>query len=165
MDDLVQKNSENIQNYLVVAPKTRTEDLVTGMAMLPTMHGKLGLLRICRHPTQRQIRKIPRGFVDPGESERISALRELKEKTGLVFSEADLESLVIITSEPGILAARVHLFTARQCQEVKPFTCEDFGHKEFRFMELAQDGALYEAGEIKDPSTIITYFKNQNTLK
>ena len=64
----------------------------------------------------------------PGEPERISALRELEEETGLVCGDADLESLGIIAREPGILAARVHLLTARQCRAVVPFTGEEFGH-------------------------------------
>ena len=54
-DDVGQKNAEIIRNYLVVAPKTITGDLVTGVAGLPIVDGKLGLLRIYRHPIQRQL--------------------------------------------------------------------------------------------------------------
>ena len=79
--------------------------------------------------------------------------------------DADLESLGIIAPAPGILAARVHLLTARQCRAVVPFTGEEFGHKEFRLLELAQVGAFYNAGEIQNPCTIIAYFKYQNTLR
>ena len=45
-DDVPQKNVEIIRNYLVVAPKTITGDLVTGVAVLPIVDGKLGLLHI-----------------------------------------------------------------------------------------------------------------------
>lgn len=165
LDDVEDANGEVIRNYLVVAPKIKTGDLITGVAVLPIVDGKLGLLHIYRHAIQRHLWEIPRGFVDPGEPDRSSALRELEEETGLSCADADLESLGIITPEPGILAARVHLFTARRCRSVRPFSGEEFGHKEFRLLEPAQVSALHDAGEIQDPCTLIAYFQYQNTLR
>lgn len=162
LDDVEYTNGAIIQNYLVVAPKIKTGDLITGVAVLPIVNGKFGLLRIYRHAIQRHLWEVPRGFVDPGERDRTSALRELEEETGLSCADADLESLGIIAPEPGILAARVHLFTARRCWSVGPFSGEEFGHKEFRLLEPAQVVALLDAGEIQDPCTIIAYFQYQN---
>lgn len=162
LDDVEDANGEIIHNYLVVAPKIKTGDLITGVAVLPIVDGKLGLLHIYRHAIQRHLWEIPRGFVDPGEPDRSSALRELEEETGLSCADADLESLGIIAPEPGILAARVHLFTARRCRPVRPFSGEEFGHKEFRWFESAQVSALHDAGEIQDTCTLIAYFQYQN---
>ena len=164
LDDVESANGEIIPNYLVVSPKVKTGDLVTGVAVLPVVDGKLGLLRIYRHPIQRHLWEIPRGFVDPGESDRSSALRELEEETGLSCADVDLESLGIFAPEPGILAARVHLFVARRCRAVRPFSGEEFGHQEFRLFRPEQVSALHEAGEIQDSSTLIACFRSRDRL-
>ena len=155
LDDVENPNGEIVRNYLVVAPKIKTGDLVTGVAVLPVIDGRLGLLRIYRHAIQRHLWEVPRGFIDPGESDRKSALRELEEETGLSCADADLESLGIFAPEPGILAARVHLFVAHRCRAVRPFSGEEFGHKEFRLFDPAQVAVLHDAGEIQDSSTLI----------
>lgn len=165
LDDVEDANGATIRDYLVVAPRIKTGDLITGVAVMPVVEGKLGLLHIYRHAIQRHLWEIPRGFVDPGESERGSALRELEEETGLSCMDADLESLGIIAPEPGILAARVHLFAALRCRAVRPFSGGEFGHKEFRWFVPEQVSALREAGEIQDPCTLIAYFQYQNMLK
>jgi len=162
LDDVEDENGKVIRNYLVVAPKIRTGDLITGVSVLPVMDGKFGLLCIYRHAIQRQLWEVPRGFVDPGESERNSAIRELEEETGLSCTDADLESLGFLAPEPGILAARVHLFVARRCQALRPFGGEEFGHREFRWFEPAQVADLHEAGEIEDPSTLIACLQYMN---
>ena len=164
LDDVVGVNGEIIRNYLVVAPKIKTGDLITGVAVLPIVDGKLGLLHIYRHAIQRPLWEVPRGFVDPGESDRNSALRELEEETGLSCADADLESLGIFAPEPGILAARVHLFVAHRCHAVRPFSGEEFGHKEFRLFSLEQVSALHESGEIQDSSTLIACFRSRDRL-
>jgi ADP-ribose pyrophosphatase len=164
LDDVEDANGEIIRNYLVVAPKIRTGDLVTGVAVLPVVDAKLGLLRIYRHAIQRYLWEVPRGFVDPGETDRNSALRELEEETGLLCTAADLESLGIFAPEPGILAARVHLFVAHRCRALRPFSAEEFGHKEFRLFEPAEVVALHEAGEIQDSSTLIACFRSRDRL-
>lgn len=163
LDDL-EGNGEIIRNYLVVVPKIKTGDLITGVAVLPIVDGKLGLLRIYRHAIQRHLWEVPRGFVDPDESDRNSALRELEEETGLLCADADLESLGIFAPEPGILAARVHLFVARRCHVVRPFSGKEFGHKEFRLFKSEQVSALQESGEIQDSSTLIAYIRFRNRL-
>ena len=164
LDDVEGANGEIVHNYLVVVPKIKTGDLVTGVAMLPVVDGKLGFLRIYRHAIQRHLWEVPRGFVDPGESDRHSALRELKEETGLSCMDTDLESLGIFAPEPGILAARVHLFVAHGCRAVQPFSGEEFGHKEFCLFRPEQVSALHEAGEIQDASTLITCFRSRDKL-
>lgn len=164
LDDVENPNGEIVRNYLVVAPKIKTGDLVTGVAVLPVIDGKLGLLRIYRHAIQRHLWEVPRGFIDPGESDRKSALRELEEETGLSCVDADLESLGIFAPEPGMLAARVHLFVAHRCRAVRPFSGEEFGHREFRLFEPAQLSDLHETGEIQDSSTLIACFQFMDRL-
>lgn len=164
LDELAGHGWPSVQDYLVVAPKQVTDNLVTGVAVLPIVDGKIGLLRIYRHAIQSYLWEIPRGFVDPGESDRTSALRELEEETGLACADADLESLGLVAPEPGILAGRAHLFVARRCRTIKPFSGEEFGHREFRLFELEQVLDLYALSEIQDSTTLSAYFLYRNGL-
>src|SRR3989344_768110 len=55
LDDVENPNGEIVHDYLVVAPKVRTGNLITGVAVLPIVDGKIGLLRIYRHAIQRHL--------------------------------------------------------------------------------------------------------------
>jgi 8-oxo-dGTP pyrophosphatase MutT (NUDIX family) len=164
LDDVQSENGDHIRNYLVVAPKMLTGDLIAGVAVLPIVDDKIGLLRIYRHAIQCYLWEIPRGFVDPAESDRSAALRELEEETGLACAEDDLESLAIVAPEPGILAARAHLFVACRCKIVRPFSGEEFGHIDFRLFDPAQVLALHRAGEIQDSTTLLAYCLHSGRL-
>ena len=157
LDDLSCQGWRSIADYLVVAPKQLAGNLVAGVAVLPIVDDKIGLLRIYRHAIQCYLWEIPRGFVEPGEPDRSAALRELAEETGLACAEDDLESLGIVAPEPGVLAARAHLFVARRCKRVRPFSVEEFGHIDFRLFDPAQVLALHRAGEIQDSTTLLAY--------
>lgn len=160
LDDIAYRGHASIPDYLVVRPKQLADNLIAGVAVLPIVDNKIGLLRIYRHAIQCYLWEIPRGFVDAGESDRSAALRELEEETGLVCADNDLESLGIIAPEPGILAARVHLFVAGRCRVIKPFSGEEFGHIDFQRFETAQVLALHVAGELQDSTTLIAYLLN-----
>lgn len=164
LDDIESQNQKMIRNYLVVAPRVKNDELITGVAVLPEVNGKLGLLRIYRHAIQRYLWEIPRGFVDAGESDRGSALRELEEETGLVCTDANLESLGIFAPEPGVLAARVHLFAAHHCRVIRPFGGEEFGHQEFRLFDPMHLPALCDTDEIQDSSTLIAWLRLKERL-
>ena len=157
LDDIGSQGRVQVENYLVVAPKLLTGNLIAGVAVLPVIDEKMGLLRIYRHALQCSLWEIPRGFIETGESVRNSALRELEEETGLTCPDSDLESLGIVAPEPGVLAARAHLFIARRCRKLREFAAEEFGHTEFRWFTQSQVSALHDAGEIQDSTTLIAY--------
>jgi len=157
LDDVEYQGRLAVSDYLVVAPKQLADHLVAGVAVLPIVDGNIGLLHIYRHALQCTLWEIPRGFIEAGESVRSSALRELEEETGLACADSDLESLGIVAPEPGVLAARAHLFVARRCRTVRPFSGEEFGHSEFRWFTPSQVSALHDAGEIQDSTTLIAY--------
>ncbi len=73
--DRVVLSVESVRDYLVVAPKRVAADLVTGLAVLPVVEGKVGLIKTC-HAIMGDSWEIPRGFVDSGQSVLDSALRE-----------------------------------------------------------------------------------------
>lgn len=159
LDDVQLASGETVHDYLVVEPRVRTVERVTGVAVLPIVDGRAGLLRVYRHPMQEFSWELPRGFVDPGEPDTISALRELEEETGLLCVERDLHSLGYLAPEPGILAARVHLFAASCSALERSFTASEIGHQDFRFFSMDEFASLVADGLVQDPSTLVSYYR------
>jgi 8-oxo-dGTP pyrophosphatase MutT (NUDIX family) len=155
LDDIETVDGQTVRDYLVVEPRVRGANLVTGVGILPIHGQKTGLLRIYRHAIREFCWEIPRGFVDPGEEDVVSARRELLEETGLDCDGDELVSLGYVTPEAGILSARVHLFAARNCFSTKPFRPEEFGHREFHMLDTQRLEAMIVASEIQDPCTLV----------
>lgn len=131
-DHVIDQTSLEVQDYLVVAPKNAGKNLITGVAILPIVDGKVGLLRIYRPALQAYSWEIPHGFVDEGEDNKTSAARELLEELGLVSDPACHTSLKYITPDSGVIAARVELYVAEVGQMKKQREGE-LGIREFRF--------------------------------
>lgn len=158
-DDVESPDGSIIRDYLVVAPKVRTDNLITGIAVLPVVDGRVGLLRIFRHPIEDYSWEVPRGFIDPGEDAATSALRELEEETGLQCEHSDLVSLGYVTPEAGVIAARLHCYAATRCVAGRAFVPGELGHREFRLFEPAELGEMIRAGAIQDPCTLLSCFR------
>ncbi len=160
LDDIVGAGGSTINDYLVVAPKYRGADLVTGVAVLPICDGKIGLLKVYRHAIDAESWEIPRGFIDEGETDQaLAALRELEEETGLSCHRDQVRSLGLVTPEPGVLAARVHVYVALQCTSTRPYVPAEFGHLEFRLFDPPEVEELILRSEVQDPCTAIAYYK------
>src|SRR5258705_5250910 len=104
-----------VTDYLTVVPHHRSADGVTGVAILPLLENKFGLIRIYRHSLGKHGWEVARGFVDEAESALTAALRELAEETGLVPAAGSLRDLGALAPEPGMLAASVRLLAAEGC--------------------------------------------------
>jgi len=152
-------NGQSVKDYLVVAPKAKTPDLITGVSILPVFQGKFGLISIYRHPIADLVWEVPRGFIDEGEDPSVSAKRELKEETGLSCKEKDIYSMGLIAPEAGTMAAKVHLFAALNCVKEKSFYAHEMGHQEIKFFSSTEIATMIENSEIQDPGTIIIFYK------
>ena len=162
-DDLTCNGELYARDYLVVAPKQVSGNLVTGVAILPICEGKIGLLKVYRHAVQSDSWEIPRGFIEDGESDLTSAARELEEETGLACEHDQIKSLGFVTPDAGILAARVHIYAALNCIRVRPYAPREFGHREFCvFSSVALDELMIRS-EIQDPCTLIARYKFSQT--
>lgn len=158
-DHIEAADGQQVENYLVVAPRVKTEALVTGVSVLPIFEGRLGLIHVYRHPLDAYCWELPRGFMDEGETPEFSALRELAEETGLTCYPQNLQSLGCYAPEAGTLAARVHVFLARHCSRKSEFIADEFGHHAVAYFSLDEIGALIERGELQDPGALIAYYR------
>lgn len=147
-----------VADYLTVAPHHRTVDGVTGIAVLPVLDGRFGLIRVYRHSIEAHGWEVPRGFVDEAETPAAAARRELAEETGL-DATAPLRELGALAPEPGVLAARVRLFAAEQCARRETAPSDELGHGELRFFTRRELMELISSGEVMDPCTLVCCYK------
>jgi ADP-ribose pyrophosphatase YjhB (NUDIX family) len=159
LDDIEEPGGVQVSDFIVLAPRQTAGNLVTGAAVLPVLGGTFGLLRIYRHPVRDYVWEIPRGFVDPGEQARVSALRELSEETGLQCDPRDVVDLGTVLPEPGIVAGRTHLFAATDCRRTGPFEANEMGHRELRFFSDDEIAALMSQGAVEDASTLVALYR------
>lgn len=155
LDDVETADGHTVHDYLVISPRVRVVGNVTGIAVMPVVEGKVGLLWIYRHAIQDLVWEIPRGFIDTGESDRAAAVRELEEETGLVCRDGDLVSCGHILPEAGVLDARIHVFAALRCHRGRPFSNDEFGHREFCLFEYSDLKSMMDNGKLQDPSTLM----------
>jgi len=160
LDHVIDKTGSEVSDYLVVAPKSTGKNLVAGIAILPIIDGQVGLVRIYRPALRAYVWEIPHGFVNEGEDEETSALRELLEETGLVVSPNGISSLGFITPDSGVIAARGHLYVV----EAGYLTSQrehELGLGEFRFFPLREFEEMIERSEIQDSFTLAAWCKYQ----
>lgn len=161
-DHVIDKAGSEVRDYLVVAPKNAGKNLITGVAILPVVDGQVGLIRIYRPAIRAYSWEIPHGFVDEGENEIASALRELLEETGVVADQSCFSSLGFITPDSGVLAARVHLYVAEAGYSTSQREFE-LGLREFRFFDFQELENMIERSEVQDTFTLAAWCKYRLT--
>jgi len=160
-DHVLDQNGFEVPNYLVVSPKQQTQYLVSGVAILPIIDGKVGLVKIFRPAIGTYGWEIPHGFVEASESSRDGALRELVEETGI--KAVGIKSLGYITPDAGVLAARVELFVAEPCKLAHDADLE-FGLAELKLFSLNEFEAMIRSSQIQDTFTLSAWCKYQLSL-
>ena len=162
--DHVEDSAGNeVKEYLVVAPKNPRSNLVSGCAVLPISQGAVGLIRIYRPAIRDYSWEIPHGFIDEGETNEGSALRELLEETGLAVDPTQFTSLGFITPDAGVIAARVQLFVAKGCYISNPISSE-LGLMGFQFFSFIEFQYMIRNSIIQDAFTITAWYKYQQSL-
>lgn len=164
-DHVEEKDGLSVPDYLVVAPKHKLANTVTGVAILPIVDGKYALLEIYRHAIDGHSWEVPRGFVEAGEDCIESVMRELKEETGLYCKEEDIMPLGYMTPDAGILAARIQLFVVNQCQWQVSYVANEIGHRSLRLFEDAEVASMAEESIIQDPCTLIAYYRYMEKVR
>lgn len=159
-DHVSDKSGNEVRDYLVVAPKIIGKNLVTGVAILPIVDCRIGLIRIYRPAIRDYSWEIPHGFIDERETDNSSALRELLEETGLTVESNSFSSMGYITPDTGVLAARVHLFLAESGHTTQQIQRE-LGLMEFRYFSFAEFEDMVKRSEIQDTFTLAAWCKYQ----
>lgn len=105
-----------------------------------------------RHAANQYLYELPAGRVDPGETTRHAAERELIEETG--YRAAQWESLVKYYASPGFVAEwmEIYLATGIKTGKAEP---EDDERIETYLVPLSQALRMVEEGKIHDGKTLI----------
>jgi 8-oxo-dGTP pyrophosphatase MutT (NUDIX family) len=111
-----------------------------------TAEGDCVLVEQYRHGTNQTTLEIPGGAVDPGESPREAAARELEEETG--FRPGRMVELGSVEPNPAFLSNACWTYLALDCREdgrVQPDPSEDIVVRRVpwrEFTRLIDDGAI-----------------------
>lgn len=163
-NELLEDGVVRVPDYLVVQPREANAGMVTGVAVLPVVKGRFGLLKVYRPALAASGWEVPRGFVGEGEAEPLAVLRELEEETGLVCSLESLHSLGLLAPDGGVLAGKIHLFVAEDCHPARPFDGEEVGHEMFQLFTPRETAELVRLSLIQDPCTLVAYCKYTSAL-
>ncbi|MBF0137038.1 MAG: NUDIX hydrolase [Magnetococcales bacterium] len=159
-DSIRDAQGREVPDFLVVAPKARGREGVSGCVVLPVLAGRFVLLRIFRHPVARWIWEAPGGFCDPGESYLETARRELQEETGLICSPKHILDLGCFTPAPGLVNAQVGLAVALGCEPGTQRAVGELGiapgYREFTAAELH---TMELQGDLQDAATLLAFHR------
>lgn len=159
-DKLVFKDGRVVEDYLSVVPLVSSSEGMSGVAILPIVENRIGLLFVDRHPMGLGGWEIPRGFIDAGESPDEAAIRELREETGLFVNPFHLHSVGIIAPDAGLVRGLVALFVADPCFLLgKKDQNGELGHREFRYFTVDEMTDLVFSDKIRDPGTLVAFLK------
>jgi len=154
-DHITDAHGHEVLEYLSVLPKRATEDMVTGVGVLPIKEGKLGLIRVFRHPLGRWSWEIPKGMIETSETAEQAALRELREETGFALQPNQLHEVGTTAPVAGLVKSRLRLYLATLNSSDSPCAVEDeLGHDEVKFIRHQELADMITFGEIEDACTM-----------
>lgn len=103
--------------------------------------------------------EIPRGGIDPGETPREAASRELEEEASFFVPEEKLLSLGYINPDNGILNTRLHLFVHKTSQKPTYVEGDGFEVAAVRWFPLDSVINAIHQNSITDSITIAAFGK------
>jgi ADP-ribose pyrophosphatase len=140
-----------------------TREVIThpgSVVVLPVLpDGRILLVRQYRHATRRYLWELVAGRMDPGESQRQAAARELIEETG--YRAERFRVFLDVFPTPGFLEERMYILLAEKLTlgKAEPEDDEKITTKLFKRSELERmirDGALRDAKSI---AGLLYYFQ------
>lgn len=158
-DHIADKNGNEVPRYLSVVPKCLLAGSIAGVAVLPVHDGKLGLIRVFRHPLGRWSWEAIKGHAEGGEGAIDAAKRELLEESGFSVEADKLIDLGAVSPESGVIEGRTRLFVAKLAKKSKDVVAPELGHGEMIFYGQDEIDNLIESGEIEDASTLVLVYR------
>ncbi len=140
--DIVRLPSGSEQEYHVF-------EITDAVVVLPVLaDGRVAMVGQYRYPHGKTHWELPAGRMNPGETPREAAARELLEETGLRAGK--LSALPGFYPTNGISAHFAHAFLAEDCAVVAEPAPEDSEQLFRRFFTRAEIAALFDAGRLAD---------------
>jgi len=103
-------------NHTVKATVLEAQDWVNVVPLTP--EGKIVVVRQYRFGTRQVTTEIPAGIVEPGETSKEGAIRELKEETG--YTTEEWEYMGYVDPNSAFLDNRCHHWVARNVVQTSP---------------------------------------------
>ena len=127
-----------------------------GAAVLCVKEGCVALVKQYRYAYGEELWELPAGKIEAGEDPAATALRELKEETGLVAGR--LEHMLTVYPSPGYTDEKIYVYEALYVREDEQCLDEgEFLHVSFVPVEEAL--LMAERGEIRDGKTLAALYK------
>ena len=163
-DHVADRNGNAVPQYLSVVPKCLLPDSIAGVAVLPFRDGRVGLIRVFRHPLGRWSWEAIKGHAEPGEDARDVAARELLEESGFSVVADKFIDLGAIAPEGGVIEGRSRLFVAVLTDKAGKVVTPELGHGKLIFYGQDEIDDLIDRGEIEDASTVVLLLKHVRML-
>ena len=158
-DHIADKNGNEVPQYLSVVPKCLLADSIAGVAVLPVRDGRVGLIRVFRHPLGKWSWEAIKGHAEPGEDARDAAARELLEESGFSVAPDKFIDLGAVAPEGGVIDGRSRLFVGEMTEQAEKVVTPELGHGDMVFYSQDEIDDLIERGEIEDASTLVLVYK------
>lgn len=157
-EHLVDGQGNEVKEYFILEPKMIRENRVGGVAILPIVNNKIGLIEIYRPALKKFCWELPHGFIEINESDKSAALRELKEETGIVSAESDCIYLGEIAPDAGVIGATMSVFFTQEGSVCSALVSE-IGLMRVKFFEMFEVKDMIERSVISDGITLATLLK------
>ena len=123
--------------------------------------GNVLLVRQYRKPAEDTMLEVPAGGMDPGESPKDSALRELQEEIG--YTADDLRPLSSFWLAPGWYTEFMYSFIATGLRQAK-LAADDDENITVERIPLGDVPMLIQSGQIKDAKSILSLVMTLNLV-